>query len=231
MSISSQPCYKKLVYTKQIDNNSDNAGQPVTTALVLGSVLQKEVGKRLLYCKSSCGLSTLVFTWKVFLSKCCTCVLLSYWVMHGYFTLYKLTWNCGTVLWTVTSCQLAVVTWGEHALLVAQDICNDPSVRRSSLNFSMPADPVNVEKVCGSNFAGFYYVWWSICFAAAGWASVKSSRKVKSLCSLSLIQMPKEGQELLLQKCIPQALSLLLPGEANHFFSSYTISAEGCSSC
>lgn len=52
--------------------------------------------------------------------------------------------------------------------------------------------------------------------AAPVWASVKSSRKAESLCSLSLTQMLKEGQELLPQKCIPQKLLLLLSGEGKN---------------
>lgn len=86
-------------------------------------------------------------------------------------------------------------------------------MRGSSLNFSMPANAVNVEKVRGISF---FNGWHCICFAAPGWASVKSSRKAESLRSLSLTQMPKEGQELLLQKHIPQALSLLLSGEGKN---------------
>jgi len=56
----------------------------------------------------------------------------------------------------VTPCQLEAVTRGEeHAVLAVQDIGNDPSMRRSSLNFSMPASTMNMEKVCGSKFFFF----------------------------------------------------------------------------
>lgn len=94
---------------------------------------------------------------KFFLSKWYSCLLLSCYAMHRYLTGYKLTQNCAAAPWTVTSCQLEAVTWGEeHAVLVAQGICNEHSMRRSSLNFSMSASAMNM-KVCGSNFFFFLF--------------------------------------------------------------------------
>lgn len=53
-----------------------------------------------------------------------------------------------------TSSQLEPVTWREvHALLTVQCIYNDPSMRRSNLNISMPVSAI--EDAFGSNFFFF----------------------------------------------------------------------------
>lgn len=150
-----------------------------------------------------------------FLSKWYTCVLLSCCVMHSYFTWYKLTWDCDATPWTVTSCQLEAVTWGEeHGVLTVQGVCNNPSMRVNCLNFCMAASAMNMEKVCGSNFF-FFFLKGDVVSALQLLAGLpwrgQGRQKVCALCLWH--RCTRKGRD----KQIPQALVLLLSGDGKTF--------------